>query len=462
MKKNIFYCIFLFIFSTSLLAKSDEDGISKTINLKQVYSSNKMEYAKELLIEAYATIGYKIKWLNVASAQELPLVAKAKLAAALAKHPIIEKEFPELIKIPYKLFDFSLLKVSDRRRCGFCLDEDIHSIIYTRGAKISENHINTLRISIDKFAIENPAKLNEMIIKRRADSVLIMDFQLSGEVLNNPHMIVETITREYDYHYLSPFYKHLKEPLTAAFKQLELNGTAEKLRKKHGISSVKALNTIPKKISFISGKWADFSNEDGSGVYWDIIGKVFDKQFDSTKNVTVWAEAISAFEQKRVDILVGAYRKEITSDAIFSSFHLDYSYSLFAYALADDVSARFKSRDASLKACLPREAPFIKHIDFIAKGNIIETEFEQCKILIKNKQVDIIINTESNLDDYVKSLTKISLEKGSPMFLVFHNTPKGHFLKSYFDEKIAKLAQENILNKLFPDIEAFKQAHIRP
>ena len=189
---------------------------------------------------------------------------------------------------------------------------------------------------------------------------------------------------------------------------------------------------------------------------------VFDKQFDSTKNVTVWAEAISAFEQKRVDILVGAYRKEITSDAIFSSFHLDYSYSLFAYALADDVSARFKSRDASLKACLPREAPFIKHIDFIAKGNIIETEFEQCKILIKNKQVDIIINTESNLDDYVKSLTKISLEKGSPMFLVFHNTPKGHFLKSYFDEKIAKLAQENILNKLFPDIEAFKQAHIRP
>lgn len=48
------------------------------------------------------------------------------------------------------------------------------------------------------------------------------------------------------------------------------------------------------------------------------------------------------------------------------------------------------------------------------------------------------------------------------MFLVFHDPPKGHFLKHYFDENISRLARDNVLEEIFPDLITYKQAHIRP
>ena len=462
MNKKLFFYILLAISPTWLLATPVAVKTSDTVDLKQPYNSNTLLYSKELLIKAYALIGYKINWLTTASSQELTLVNEGKLAAAIARHSAIEKEFPKLVKVPYKMFDFAFLKVSDRRRCGFCLDEDIHSVIYTKGAKISEKYVQSLRSNMDKLAIQNPEKLNKMILKRRADSALIMGFQLATEIFENPHMIVETIVREDDYHYLSPEYKHLKKPLTEAFEQLEQNGTVAKLRQKYKIESVNELAIIPKEVSFISGTWTDYTNADGSGIYWNIIDSLFDDNFDITKATSIWARAVRAFEQNHVDVLVGAYRKEKLSDVIYSSFHIDYEYPLYAFARNEEVLKRFKAQDASLSACLNSGSSLIKHIEFISKDNIIETSLAQCDILIKNNKVDIVIEYGYNLDQYTLALPRAVLLENSPLFLVFHDTPKGHFLKSYFDKNIVKLARENVLKSIFPDEMTYKQAHIRP
>jgi len=460
-KKLIFY-FFLAILPTWLLAAPAAQETSNTVDLKQPYNSNTLLYSKELLIKAYALIGYKINWLNIVSSKELELVNKGKLSAAIAKHPIIEGEFPRLVKVPYKMFDFALLKVSDRRRCGYCLDEDIHSIVYTKGARISANYAESLRSSMDKLAIINPLKLNEMILKRRADSVLIMDFQLSPEIVDNPHMIVETITREYDYHYLSPSLEHLKQPLVEAFEQLEKNGTVAKLRQKYKIKSVNDLNNRPKNVSFISGAWTDYTNTDGSGVYWNIIDSIFDDDFLITKASSIWARAVRAFEQNQVDVLVGAYRKEKLKDVIYSSFHIDYELPLYAFARNKDVLKRFKAQDTALTACLSSGSFLFKYVEFIPKGNIIETSLEQCDVLIKNNKVDIVIEYDYNLDHFTQDLPNTVLVENSPLFLVFHDNPRGHFLKSYFDKNIAELARKNALQNIFPDERTFKQAHIRP
>jgi len=462
MNKKLILFVFLAIFPMWLLATPESQEKTNIVNLKQPSNSAQMQYSEELLTKAYAFIGYKINWLSIAGAQELELVNSGKLAAAIARHPIIEEEFPEFVKVPYKMFDFSFLKVSDRRRCGYCLDEDIDSIIYKKGARISANHVQSLRPTMDKLAINNAEKLNNMILKRRVDSALIMDFQLATEIIENHHMIVETIFREYDYHYLSPYFGHLKKPLTEAFEQLEQNGTVAKLQQKYKIKTVKELTNIPEKVSFISGNWLGYSEADGSGVYWNIIDSLFEHDFSITKATSIWARAVHAFEQDQVDVLVGAYRKEVLPNAIFSSFHLDYEYPLYAFARNEDVLKRFKVQDASLTACLSSGTSLFKHIKFLSKNNIIETSLGQCDVLIKNNKVDIVIEYDYNLDQYTQALPRIVLQENSPLFLVFHDTPKGHFLKSYFDKNIAELARENILKKIFPDEMTYKQAHIRP
>jgi ABC-type amino acid transport substrate-binding protein len=459
--KLIFYA-FLVLMPTGLWADLVTPKTTTVIDLKLSSNSSHAAYIKELLINTYALIDHEINWVNLTSSQELDLVNSGRLAAAIARSSIIENQFPKLVKIPYELFDFSLLKVSDRRRCGYCLNEDIKSIIYPKGALLSVSYAESLPDNVEKLGINSSDNLNEMILKRRADSVLIMDFLLSPEVYENPHFIVETITHKYDYHYLSPKYKHLATPLLEAFQELERNGTVAKLQQKYNINSVYHLNTPPKEVSYISGTWDDYSNADSSGVYWDIIDKVFNDDFSITKDTSIWARAIHSFEQGQVDVLVGAYKEDVSIDAIFSSFHLDYEYPLYAFARNKQTLDRVKEKDITLTACVDAGSSLRKHIAFISQDNIVETSFTQCEALLENKKVDIVIEYDYNLEQSTLALPRMVLMESSPLFLVFHNTPKGHFLKSYFDENIAMLARKGILKSLFPDEYSFNRANIRP
>jgi ABC-type amino acid transport substrate-binding protein len=459
--KYIFYT-FLISLSTVLWAEPVISKKTTVIDLKLSTNSNHALYAKELLIEAYALIDHEINWVNLTSSQELELVNNGRLAAAIARSSIIESQFPKLVKIPYELFDFSLLRVSDRRRCGYCLNEDIESIVYPKGAVLSVSYAESLRDDVDKLGLNSSDNLNEMILKRRADSVLIMNFLLAPEVYENPDFIVETITHKYDYHYLSPKYKHLAKPLLKAFQELDHNGTVAKLQQKYSINSVYHLSDAPKEVSFISGTWDDYSNADSTGGYWDIIEKVFNEDFSITKNTSIWARAIHSFEQDQIDVLVGAYKEDLVIDAIFSSYHIDYEYPLYAFARNDKTLVRLKEKDATLTACIDAGSSLRKHIAFISKGNIVETSFTQCETLLKNNKIDIVIEYDYNLEQSTLALPRVVLIESSPLFLVFHNTPKGHFLKSYFDQKIAGLARKGILKSLFPDEYSFNRANIRP
>ncbi|WP_159818532.1 hypothetical protein [Colwellia sp. 20A7] len=459
--KYIFYT-FLISLSTVLWAEPVISKKNTVIDLKLSTNSNHALYAKELLIKAYALIDHEINWVNLTSSQELELVNNGRLAAAIARSSIIESQFPKLVKIPYELFDFSLLRVSDRRRCGYCLNEDIESIVYPKGAILAVSYAESLPGDVDKLGLNNPDNLNEIILKRRADSVLIMNFLLAPEIYENPDFIVETITHKYDYHYLSPKYKHLAKPLLKAFQELEHNGTVAKLQQKYSINSVYHLSDVPKEVSFISGTWDDYSNADSTGAYWDIIEKVFNEDFSITKNTSIWARAIHSFEQDQIDVLVGAYKEDVVIDAIFSSYHLDYEYPLYAFARNNKTLDRIKEKDATLTACIDAGSTLRKHIAFISKDNIVETSFTQCETLLKNNKIDIVIEYDYNLEQSTLALPRVVLMESSPLFLVFHNTPKGHFLKSYFDQKIAGLARKGILKSLFPDEYSFNRANIRP
>ncbi len=462
--KKYFLTFLFFILSPSFLSvASTYPEKNNTVNLRQPPPANKAQYVKEVLSYAYASIGYSINWLARSGNNELELVKKGKLTAVLARASVIEQEFPSLIKVPFKLLDFKLLKVSDRRRCGYCLDEDINSIIYEKGSIISEKYANLLRTSMDKLAIINSQKLNEMILRRRVDSALIMDFQLSEKADENPHLIIETIAHEYDFHYLSTNHAQLKKPLLDAFKQLEENGTLAKLKAKYKITASYS-PALPKaqKISFISANWLGYTNSDGSGLYWDIIDEVFSSADNIEKNTITWSKAVRAFEENQVDVLVGAYRSEKLNNAIFSSYHIDYEYPLYVFTRDQDVLARFKAKDSKLIACLPSGTFLNRHVSFLAGENIIRTELQQCELLIKEGKVDVLIGYDYYLNDETKVLPKLMLVEYAPLFVVFHNTPQGLALKQYFDQRIKKLASDEVLATLFPDNATYKQAHIRP
>jgi len=457
MIKNIYFLFILLSLSWPLC------GSAEVITLRTPPSSLKAQYVKEVLTVAYESLGYSIKWSDIDGHKELELVQANKLDAALARAEVIENKYPSLIQVPFPLLNFDLLKVSDRVRCGYCLNEDIRSITYAKNSLISKKYADSLKSNVHKFPIENTNKLNQMLLKRRVDSVLLMDFDLDDKVAINPNFLIETLSTQFDYHYLSTKYKHLKKPLLNAFNSLKQQGTLKKLQIKYGIDSEMKITTQrSNKVSFISGNWADYTNADGSGVYWQLIDAIFSLEFSLTKDVSIWERAVKEFERGQMDVLVGAYRINKLTNVIYSSYHIDYEYPLYAIGQNKEVITRYNNEDTSLVVCSEVGSSSYKQVHFLSSKDIIQTSEAQCQKLMKNGKVDIILEYGYNLAESLKKLPKKVLIENSPLFLVFHDTQQGRFLKRYFDKKIAELALNKDLKSLFPNEVMYKQAYIRP
>ena len=186
------------------------------------------------------------------------------------------------------------------------------------------------------------------------------------------------------------------------------------------------------------------------------------KNIEISKSTSIWARAVRTFEQDKADVLVGAYKGEVSTDVIYSSFHLDYEYPLHAFTRDNETLRRFENKDVSLTLCLTSGTSLLKHVEFVKKENVIEALFGQCDKLIKNNKVDVVVEYDYNLAQSTLALPKVQLVENSPLFLVFHNTLKGHYLKEYFDKNMIKLTRTGELKKLFPDEISFEPAHIRP
>ncbi|MFD2164666.1 hypothetical protein ACFSJY_00175 [Thalassotalea euphylliae] len=194
------------------------------------------QYIKALLTEAYKRLGLEIEWLTVNGARELKMASNDTLSGALARAPVIESDYPELIRVDYPILRFSLLKVSDTSRCDECTNDSIKSVALVSGSVISKNYLSAFNTSTDKSFVTSPNQLNLLLTKQRVDSVLIMDFQLADELAANKALKIEVVDEELDYHYLAPHNAEMKMPLVETLKEMKKEGVIDALANKFAIS----------------------------------------------------------------------------------------------------------------------------------------------------------------------------------------------------------------------------------
>lgn len=449
------------IICLSLLSIFATCAHAKEVSLLEPPQSDAGYYIKDVLTLSYQKLGFSVNWKPRNSSDELELANNARISGALARTTNIESDYPNLIRVPFPILQFSLLKVSDRERCGFCLNNKISSVAYVDGSFISEDYANSLPTSIRKFALSSSSKINKLILKRRVDTMLVMDFQIDPAIYLNPNFIVENVEVELDYHYLSPAMAHIKEPLNDVFKALDADGTLRKLQSKHHLSTLPQSATPPKVVNAISGNWLGYTNSDGSGIYWNLIKSIFNDEFEVTTREYIWERSVKLFQEQKADILVGAYLQEELSEHLYSTYHIDYEYPLFAFAQDQKALEDLTNKASHLSACTVAGSQSIKYVDFLPKENIVQTSLKVCNTLFAKKKVDIIIEYDYNLPKATNDLPKYVLKNAEPLFVVFQNTPEGHYLKQVFDKKMAKFALNDQLPPIYETEENYRHANIK-
>lgn len=91
-----------------------------TIYLRDPSGSKIGEPVKALLDEAYKELGFKTKYINVASTSELAVASKGRISGALARQSGIESQYPDSIRVPTPLLQFELVQVGNRKLYGDC------------------------------------------------------------------------------------------------------------------------------------------------------------------------------------------------------------------------------------------------------------------------------------------------------------------------------------------------------
>ena len=172
-------------------------------------------------------------------------------------------------------------------------------------------------------------------------------------------------------------------------------------------------------LVIVGEHWVNYSQDDGSGTYFDILRAVYGDEFQLEFETTLWSRAKQQLLDNKADILVGVYHVE-QSHFFIPTQHLDTEYS--AYVLFDKTKQSIKSlSDLSgltvagrngygLDKYIPNNARFfgLDHVHDLYK-------------LINHGRIDaaLVMSYNVYLADPKNSLTQVELIPPKKIYLAF-------------------------------------------
>lgn len=200
----------------------------------------------------------------------------------------------------------------------------------------------------------------------------------------------------------------------------------------------------PKQIELVSESWHDLTRKDGSGLYFDLVRMVYERQGVRVRiRIVPYARSVQMVRDKKADAWVASFMQE-KDFPIYPKWHFDRNAQVVVYrkdlpaGFADTKSLRNQRvawlRDFGLDRYI-REPMKITEVDTLASG----------LQMLEHGRIDYLVCAKSDLADAVKSdkinmapyETKFMLHLG--LFLAFADTPRGAQLRDLWDREMESL-----------------------
>jgi len=209
-----------------------------------------------------------------------------------------------------------------------------------------------------------------------------------------------------------------------------------------------------KEIYIVSESWDTLTNEDGSGLYFDINRLIYEPLNIKVKtNTYPYTRASNMVKRKLADVWLGSYIDE-EDYAIYPKYYFD----------EDTVTAMFKKTkfpkfkdQKSLKnknVCWIRGYAYDEYINI----PIIKHERNDRKsilISLSRDRFDVFLDDKYDMSNAIKKLNFDTSEYNFvelfkfKLYPAFRNDDKGKKLKEIWDERFKKLLDDGTLKKLY-------------
>lgn len=439
------------------------DTAEKTIELEGKNDTPAAQFVQSVLEQAYSNIGYKIKYRRVPLARSFVEANSGRLDGLRARVGSVADKYPNLVKVPFNLIDFKLVLMADRRVCGVCNLSQLSHIVTSRGFKALEDYLADKSYQLNITEVTGTRQSLDMLVEGKAQAAIMPDVNIPVKYLeSNHHWIRQTLAILPDYHYVNKKHAHLVPKLLEQFEQMQASGHMSELRKQYGVPEVfKELESVPSGIvTGIAGVWYDFTDSP-DGTYWKILERVFHgERTRFSHQITNWKRAKQLFEDRKVDILVGAYDFEVKENMLRSETHIDYEWPVSAYGKDLDKLKQQLAGKLPASVCYPLGYDFTEWLPENI-NNYEVTDFIDCERLFMADRVDILMNYSIDLlPEVAEQFPSVEVMEGRPLFLVFRDDERGRQLKEIFEREFHQLIASGRLADYYPDKEQFERANI--
>lgn len=458
-------CQLLFIVVASVItfyAQSSERKATNTILLEGPSTSAEALYVQAILQKIYAKLGYQIAYENVPLARSFIEANSGRLDGLRARVGDVEKDYPNLVKIPFPILHFDLVMIADRRKCGACNINTISRVATTRGFRAFETFRLAQENPIDVIYTTRPKQAFEMLMEGRVEGAVMSSTNVPPEFYTmGQEWIKTTLVSLPDYHYIHKKHEHLVPELLVTLQEMEKSGELQDLQKTYGLSDLFYNKEIVDYgvVNGATAQWYQYTDSK-DGTYFKILDSALAKvASDVVTKVTNWKRAKQSFYDGEADILIGAYAFERGENGILSDIHIDYEIPVTAFAKSEETLQSVLSGSSPGTAC------FILGYEFkVALPDTVEIhevpKIDDCIRLVDNGRVDIFLDYELDLfESEIARFVKKEVLKGAPLFVVFQNNPRGRGLKYHFEKNMRAMLESGKLKSLFPNEKEFYSAN---
>ncbi|USH04505.1 transporter substrate-binding domain-containing protein [Grimontia kaedaensis] len=213
-----------------------------------------------------------------------------------------------------------------------------------------------------------------------------------------------------------------------------------------------------KEIILVSEAWEDATEKDGSGLYFEIMRRVFEPLGYSIKTITTtYSRSIYLVQTKRMDAFLGSYIDE-QEKVLYPYWHFD----------AEQVSAVYKASVIPTwkgeETLEDRTVGWVKGYDY---NHYIDTKFtihevksrRQGLSMVYSDRLDFLIDAREELVEEFELgyLNRDEFEMANIMDLKlypgFADTEKGQELRRIYDERFEELLNKGEIKRLFDEYE---------
>lgn len=209
------------------------------------------------------------------------------------------------------------------------------------------------------------------------------------------------------------------------------------------------------RITLVTEAWPGYTNEDGTGLYWEILQEIYESAGITVQwRTTPWKRAQQELMSQQADGLVGEYMTDQQMGYLYPQWHLSIEeppVALYLSELEEAIKTQQRQALAGKRVSWVRGYQYDQHLlQGIPVDKHLIPRVELGISMVLNRRIDALLDYRSHIlplladlnAEQLASLRLSEIASGQKLYVVFANNERGRYFRQIFDQGMERLQQQ--------------------